>query len=673
MTFYESQHKARRKTGVLFGYFLLAVICIVIAVNAVVYLTLVMSDAMGVISLAQWLSSPLGWGTALITLAVIAGGSFVRYLKIKSGGDAIAAMAGGRLVLPETRDFLEKRLLNIAEEMAIASGTHVPRVYLLDNEAGINAFVAGYNPNNTILAVTRGALDNLTREELQGVIAHEYSHILNTDTRINLNLIAILAGILLIGQIGESLLRSSRYRAYGYSRSFSSNRRGNASSNLILGLALMAIGYIGLFFGRLIKAAISRQREFLADASSVQFTRNPSGIGGALFKIGTLHQGSHLNSSHAEEMSHMCFGETLKVGFSQMLATHPPIEQRLKAIDPSMPVRMKSRFQQGKLTTADGQTAFTPGGAEGALMPEQVASFQQPAFEQQQAPSELHSSAAAAEEFSADNKHLKASVGTLTPDHVSAAQNVHNAIPENLLEFAHQQEIADSIIYALILTTMNTHGKQAMQMIEQERSGECAAATRDIYYALRERTDSIRLPLLDIALSTLENRDREQKEKILYIARSVIELDKKFTLYEFIYFSLVEKYLEAPAGKQKTIKSYQPVENAIGVLLSATVLASGNTPEAQQTIFQQTITGFSNKDFSALLVRPPNLQTLREATGLLTRLTPLLKQPLIDACVDCILHDQQVTSNEANLLRAICERLDCPMPLITADTSTLKG
>ena len=664
MTFYESQHKARRKTGVLFGYFLLAVLCIVIAVNTVVYLTLVMSDATGMMTPRQWLMSPLGWGTALLTLAVIAGGSFIRYLKIKSGGDAVAAMAGGRLVLPETKDPLEKRLLNIAEEMAIASGTHVPRVYLLENEAGINAFVAGYNTNNTILAVTRGALENLTREELQGVIAHEYSHILNADTRINLNLIAILAGILLIGQIGESLLRSARYRSY-------SSRRENAGGNLVLGLALMGIGYIGLFFGRLIKAAISRQREFLADASSVQFTRNPSGIGGALFKIGTLTRGSHLDSRHAEEMSHMCFGETLQVGFSRMLATHPPITERLKAIDPSLPARMKSRYQTGKLTLADGRTAFTSAGGGDAVVAEQAAAFaggdQSPSSFQPQPQPQPEQTAA---EFAASGAHLKGSVGALTPAHIEAAEAVHNAITGALLSIAHQAAQADSILYALVLTTMNTHGKQAMALIEQQRASQCAETTRQVYYALREQPEAIRLPLLDIALCTLETHTRERKDQVLALARSLIELDNRFTLYEFIYFSLMEKYLAAPKAKQKTIKSYQPVENAIGVLLAATVLASGNTPQIKQQIFEQTIKGFSNQDFSALLVRPPSLQTLSEATGLLNRLAPLLKQPLIDACVDCILHDNRVTANEADLLRAICERLDCPMPLITATTST---
>lgn len=676
MTFYESQHKARRKTGILLGYFVLAVICIVIAVNAAIYLTLMMSDAMGVITLTQWIQSPLGWGTALITLAVIGGGSLVRYMGIKSGGDAVAAMVGGRLILPDTSDQLEKRLLNIAEEMAIASGTHVPRVYLLEKESGINAFVAGYNTNNTILAVTRGALDNLTRDELQGVIGHEYSHILNADTRINLHLIAILAGILVIGQIGEHLLRSGRHRSY-------SSRKNNNGGAMVLGLALMAIGYVGLFFGRLIKAAISRQREFLADASAVQFTRNPFGIGGALFKIGALTQGSHLQDRHAEEMSHMCFGETLHVGFSKMLATHPPIDERLHAIDPSLPTRMKSRLKQGQLKLADEQTAFAAGGGmTGSLG---VSGFHVSASQRtdlQETPSTSNTAAtnaatgqtqpdiAATQPFAADADHLKQSVGQVTPEHVQQAQAVMAQVPDSLRDLAHRPQAAECILYALILTTMNTHGKPAMSRLQQTRSPQCATHTREAYYQLRELPDAVRLPLLDIALATLESLEQTEKNSIVSLTRELIDIDTKFTLYEFIYFSLVEKYLGKQEPNRKIISSWQPVINDIAVLLAAVVLASGNSPENQQTIFLQTLRSYTEQDFSAMLVRPPSLESLQEATQKLNRLSPLLKQPLIDACVDCILHDFQVTTHEANLLRAICERLDCPMPMITPATAT---
>lgn len=656
MTFYEHQDRARKKTWLLLSYFLLAVLFIVLAVNAVIFFVIFQTDQSHSISLQQWISSPMCWGTVGITLAVIVGGSFMRYQQIKSGGDAVAAMAGGRLVSSDTQNPLEKRLLNITEEMAIASGTHVPRVYLLENEAGINAFVAGYSANNTILAVTQGALNNLTRDELQGVIGHEFSHVLNSDTRINLNLIAMLAGILLIGKIGESLLRSGRYSRHRYT----SHNNKNASGNFALGLALMAIGYIGLFFGRLIKAAISRQREFLADASSVQFTRNPYGIGGALYKIGQLQQGSHLESKHAEDMSHMCFGETLSVNFATLLATHPPIPERLAAIDPSLATRMKSRFQQGKLTLADEQTPFSQESGERANQSD----FASAAIATSDTSVTTNST-----QFSVDSRQLKRSIGTLTPEQVAQAESIHQAIPRELLAIAHHKTFAATVIYGLILTTMSSHGKEAIELIENSTDANTAEQTRQIYQLFHRHPESLRLPLLDIAIATLENSSPQDKQQIVKLTQALIAIDEKLTLYEFIYVSLVEKYLAPAKPKQRQIKSFSSVQNAVAVLLAAVSLASGNPPSRQLQVFQQSLTGFTGKDYSKLLQEPPSLPLLVKAVEVLNRLSPLLKQPLIDACVDCVLHDQQVTANEANLLRAICERLDCPMPILVPDQS----
>jgi hypothetical protein len=253
---------------------------------------------------------------------------------------------------------------------------------------------------------------------------------------------------------------------------------------------------------------------------------------------------------------------------------------------------------------------------------------------------------------------------------VEEAGTIHRAIPADLLTIAHHRDSADSIIYSLILTTMKTHGQEAMQLIAEHRNTYTARQSRDAYHLLQEHPDSIRLPVLDIALATLEALPDEAKSKILSLCQALISVDEKFTLYEFIYISLVEKYLQPDTKPGKPIKSYGPVEDAVAVLLSAIVLASGNTPDAQQGIFLQTMKGFSEKDYTPLLVRPPTLETLNKATLALNRLTPLLKQPLIDACVDCILHDSKVTPNEANLLRAVCERLDCPMPVISEATST---
>ncbi|TNF38915.1 MAG: protease, partial [Gammaproteobacteria bacterium] len=313
MDFFQHQDRARRKTTLLILYFVIAVVLIIAAVNLVFYLFVAYfanAQYSSIEMSREWSAGNALLTISLITLLVIISGSLFRFVSLMGGGHAVAEMAGARFVNPDTDDINEKKFINVVEEMAIASGTPVPVLYVMDNEPGINAFVAGYQPTECVMVVTAGALEQLNRDQLQAVVAHEYSHILNGDMRINVRLMAILAGILLIGKLGELLMRSS------------GNRRGKGSGGgVMLGLGLFVIGYIGLFFGRLIKAAISRQREFLADASSVQFTRNPRAMAGALFRIRESMAGTYLSNDHAEDMSHMCFAQTMKISFQRLLAT----------------------------------------------------------------------------------------------------------------------------------------------------------------------------------------------------------------------------------------------------------------------------------------------------------------------------------------------------------------
>src|SRR5690606_28971990 len=247
----------------------------------------------------------------------------------RQGGSVVAGLLGGLPVNPATDDPDERRLVNVVEEMAIASGVPVPAIYVLPGEESINAFAAGYGVHDAAVAVTRGALKHLTRDELQGVIAHEFSHILNGDMRLNIRLIGLLHGLLLLALIGRVLLRSG-----GRSRGRRKEKGGSVQVALI-GLGLVLLGYIGVFFGKLIKAAASRQREYLADAAAVQFTRNPEGIAGALKKIGALGAGSRIVHPRAEELSHLYFASGLRSSFAGLFATHPPLVERIRRIDPS--------------------------------------------------------------------------------------------------------------------------------------------------------------------------------------------------------------------------------------------------------------------------------------------------------------------------------------------------
>ncbi|RLT93250.1 M48 family metallopeptidase [Ketobacter sp.] len=640
MSFYQNQDNARRKTGLLIFYFVSAVVLIVAAVNLSLFVVFAFSGESG-LSLGQWVRSPLCWGLAAVTLGAIVFGSLLRLAQLSKGGVSVALMAGGTPLDPATTRPQEKVLQNVVEEMAIASGTPVPRIFVMRDEPAINAFVAGTESRNTVLAVTQGCLDKLTRDELQGVIGHEFSHILNGDMKLNVRLIGILAGILFIGQIGEFLLRGQSRRHY-YGRR--SNKEGNQL--IPLGLALMVIGYVGLFFGRLIKAAISRQREFLADASSVQFTRNPEGIASALYAIQHYSGQSLLLNAHAEDMNHMCFGETVTMHLSGLLATHPPIEDRIRTIDNGLLPRLKARFRK----RAEADSHQVPAAAESAstTLPTSAApATAAPAL------SVAASGFTGSHPIKADAAHIKASVGRPTPEHVDYAQRLHQQIPPNLQSLAHQQHSADAVLYGLLL-------------LESPEITRLPVALPAESLALRDELTAssalIRLPLLDICLATLKTADAERRQTIIKNSVDLIKLDRKITLSEFVACFLIQQSLSDIKRPQRSIKSYQPLEPALATLFSALVQVSGDSKDQQADNFQNIMQYYCQRDYSSQLQQPPSPKGLNQALQQLKRLTPLLKQPVVDACVDCILHDGKAVLKEVELLRAICEALECPLP-----------
>ena len=318
MNFFERQAAARRTSSRLVVLFALAVAGIVFAIDAAAFL----AYGAGADAEPGEIGALLVF-TTLLTLGVIGLGSLYRVASLRGGGEPVALQLGGTPIAADTTDFNLRRLRNVVEEIAIASGVPVPKIYVLEHEAAINAFAAGYSPSDAVIAVTRGALDRLNRDELQGVIAHEFSHILNGDMRLNIRLMGVLFGILMIGLIGRKILQHGRF----------GGRNKGAGAILVAALIAMVVGYVGLFFGRMIKAGVSRQREQLADASAVQFTRQTTGLAGALKKIGGIEEGSRLNErDDAEEVSHMLFGDG--VGFSGLFATHPPLIERIQALEP---------------------------------------------------------------------------------------------------------------------------------------------------------------------------------------------------------------------------------------------------------------------------------------------------------------------------------------------------
>jgi len=641
MNFFEHQTRARRRTGLLVAYFTLALLLTMAAVNLACLLA--WQWLAQPITLTAWLGSPPALWIAGATLLIVAGGSALRFWQLRGGGAALAGMLQARRIDPDTRLADERQLVNVVEEMAIASGIPVPQLFVLDNEPAINALVAGFRPTETSVIVTRGALQQLDRDELQGVIAHEFSHVFNADMRLNLRLIAALAGILAIGKTGEFLLHSVRHGA----ASARSSRNNGAGLLVVAGLALMVIGYIGLFFGRLIKAAISRQRELLADAGSVQFTRNPAGIAGALIRIRN-GEGSHLNSRHAEDMSHMCFGETLTFRLRGLLATHPSVDERLAAL--GTPWLARARVDTRQRAAAPAPATATASGTT---------------------PAQAHAFAETATPLAAtvpSAAHAAATVGTVTPAHLGYARRIHESIPESLRTALHRSDEAELVMYALVLSVSDGEPGPLLDTLAlPPASAERVSQRLRQVQALGTR---LRLPLADLAIPALKQAPQADRDRLLARLDALIRADQRVTLFEFVLTHILADHLGHGAHRNPTVafRSYRPLAADIRLLLSVMVHASGARDDTATRQFHGLSAAVLPPGTALLPINECKLDALSRALMRLARLTPLLKAGLVDACADAVLADGRVQVREAELLRAVCTLLDCPMPpLFTGD------
>lgn len=643
MNFFEQQDRARKRTGLLLFYFFLAVLCTVGAINLAAYVLGAWFFAEAGLSIADWLAMPAWrWATA-ITLAVIGIGSLTRYLSLRSGGHVIAELVKAQRLSPDSTDPKERMLLNIVEEMAIASGMPTPTVWLMANEPGINAFVAGFEPTQAVLVVTRGALDTFNRDQMQGVVGHEFSHILNGDMRLNVQLYAILAGILLIGKIGEFLLRSA-----GRSRSGNSDSAKGVAAIFVLGLTLMVIGYAGLFFGRLIKAAISRQREFLADASSVQFTRNPDGIGEALLAIRNAEAGSTLYSAQAEDMSHMCIALPMAVRLSSLLATHPPLDQRIVAIDPNLLVRDRAR---ARMQAAQAATTAAPVGSSG--------------FAGDSTANTGPVATAAAGANTGTTAAIAATVGRPTPETMDAALHLHASIPADIRELLRTPTGARLVMYGLVLAgTGASHDAAALAVVARGDSDSIATGLGKTLPALRELGTRLHLPCHDLALPTLRALSASQKAAFLHTLEQLVHIDGRYALRESLSLALMQKHLAPAAGSRRPIRhrSYRSVQEPLNVVLSLLCHTAGGSVASRADLHRRLLQGFGAGAAGFLSLRELSAQRLHAALAELADLTPLLKKPLLDACIDCVRHDGRLQVAELELVRAIGEALDCPVP-----------
>ncbi|MCZ6878195.1 MAG: M48 family metalloprotease [Acidobacteria bacterium] len=667
MDFFELQDQAHRSTRWLIAYFILAVILIILAIYFAV-ITIFFGFDIYVTSelpLQWWNPEWFLWVTAA-ALSVIVIGSVYKVFALSAGGEVVARWLGGRLIDSNTANPQERRLLNVVEEMAIASGTPVPSVYLLEEENSINAFAAGYSPADAVIGVTQGTIQILSRDELQGVIAHEFSHILNGDMRLNLRLIGVLNGILVIAMIGYVILRSTRV---------SGRRKEGGAAILMLGGALLIIGYVGVFFGKLIKSAVSRQREFLADASAVQFTRNPDGIADALKKIGGLVYGSRIENPKAEEASHLFFSDGMhrakppalarekrlppaqaKSAFSFM-ATHPPLKKRIKRIQPSFNGNFPVVELPSQKTLAERDKGeLAPFAAQaGATAPKPAASTSPPG-------------APAAQTIPVIPQEMTQLFGKLTEAHLAYAALLLAALPSQLTASVHEPSTARAIIFALLLSRDSETRRAQFRLLNESKDRLVARETLESSTLIDRCPPETRLPLVDLALPSLRALSHPQYEEFTRLVEQLVEADQKIDLFEYTLHHILRRHLDSyfretkpPASKYHSLA---PLSNEIALLLSSLAHVGHDTEEQARQAFAQGVEELEKSRLKLSLQKEEEcgFEALSRALDRLTLVTPLLKRRLLRACGACVSHDYQVKVQEGELLRAIADSLDCPMP-----------
>ncbi len=676
MNFFEHQELARRNSQRLVVLFVLAVIAIVIAVNVaatVLYHGLIVPTGL------RWGTSQLPNGfyftNTVVVLGLILGGTWLEMNRLKAGGSAVARMVGAREVDTSTRDLLDRRLLNVVEEMAIASGVPVPRVFVMDNENAINAFAAGHSINDAVVAVTRGTLTRLSRDELQGVIAHEFSHILNGDMKLNLRLIGVLYGLLIVALAGRFLLEIG-----GRSRGGGNRSSGSAIAVLFAaGLLLWILGYIGVFFGRLIKAGVSRQREFLADASAVQFTRNPDSIGGALRKIAGLSKetglGTRIEHPQAESLSHLFLGAARPSFVRGMFATHPPLADRLRriygrAVEPIAAPENAVALALGGLSPAEippprSPIEFIPSGAAHSgttALPESASPV---AGLVAQGVALASGAAAAAAKVTSD-------IGTVRSRHRDfALDDSQQALLQSLRRAATDGTRAQLLVLALLIDKDRELRGQQLALVTEVYGSEAAEITVSYHEQVQRFPPGTRQPLADVAMPALRRLPLGARETLLRTAHLLIAADGRLTVSEFLLFTLLKRRLDRDAGRAVPVSFSSLGQVAEEAALVLSLVAAVRLPERPEHAFNAGAVQVRDAELRFVAMDEIRLDAVSSALDRLNQLAPLAKPQLIKAATAVAFVGDTTNWKAASALRMICAAIDAPLPpqIIEAERS----
>ena len=665
MDFFASQELARRNTRKLVVLLILTVISLVAAVYALVLaiFVFVAKEGEGKVDIWAFMQSSENLQILAVVvigvLTIVGSGMLYKITELRAGGPSVAHLLGGKRILPNTTDFSERRLLNVVEEMALASGVPVPPVYVLDKEPGINAFAAGHTINDAVIGVNRGTLEKLNREELQGVVGHEFSHILNGDMRMSLRMIGLLHGILVIALIGYQVIR-----IVGHSSSGSSSKKGDGGKAAIfaVGAGLLVIGYVGLFFARLIKASVSRQREYLADASSVQFTRDPGAISGALKMIGANHETSKVQQSNAETISHMFFANMTGSMLSNAFSTHPPLVPRIQRIEP----RFDGQFNEyAKRRTWSSES-------EKDEKKKKPMGFEKfgigPRVSQGLAPMGMPF----------DPVVLVATIGDPTDDDVIYSRFLIDRIPDRLEAAIRDVFLARCLVFATLLDERPDIREAQLQILKSHEKEATVAHALELEPEYDAIDMQFRLPMFEILQSTLVGLSDKQYQGFRDTVGQLIQADKSVSLFEFFLRHHLIGHLDRHFGKglphRVHFEQIDPLREEIGLLLS--ILAEfGHTDEVSAAAAFQ----------ASIQILPATMRNLKyigsgwdypklaDAMKKLSHASPSVKKIFFQAAATSITFDHEITVIEAEMYRAMGESLGCPVPPIMAIKTIERG
>jgi Zn-dependent protease with chaperone function len=636
MNFFEQQHRARRRSALLVLLFILAVLGIVVATNLMVLGAFYLYGTIqldGLIPFSTWLKQHpriVLW-TSVITIGFIGAASLYRIASLSQGGGAVARLLGGVRVDSASHDSRHRQLLNVVEETAIAAGLPVPEVYVLDREAGINAFAAGFSPSDAAIAVTRGMLESLTRDELQGVIAHEFSHILNGDTRLNMRLLGVGFGILVIALTGRMTLR-----AVAESRGSGSDGRA-IMAGYFFGLLLVVIGYIGVLAANLIKAAVSRDRERLADAAAVQFTRNPHGLAGALKKIAVSPLRATITSAEGEEVSHMLIAEPGGL-FTRMFASHPPLLERIRWLEP--------RFDPSDLK----QVQLAP---------------MRPSL-----PPQIEAPLPALAEIAGLAPHrVLAMVGNPGQAALLTAAALEQGLTPTLRDAAHSSHDALYLVLAMLLHADRPIREAQLEKIRERLPQAPLGYIENLAVQLSRLDRAQRLPLFELAFPALRRRPPLELRQLIGMVDDLVRADGITTIFDYTLSRLLRQQLNETLSPQsvpsRTVPKLYTLRHEAQTLFSLLAQSGHAQTNEARTAYEAGMRHLL-ADVPPYTPPDPWVELLDQALLKLDKLPPMVKQELITGLTITVLYDRQIMLAEAELLRVICALLHCPLPPLVA-------